>query len=75
MEKLIELITDYEESIINEESSRKQMIKYLKIDKFITKNQISHNEELKALEYAGACSQMSVLNDWYMDLMYRKEAK
>lgn len=75
LEELVNLIRDYEDSIINEDSSRKQMQYYLKIDRFITKNELSHEEELKALEEAGAWSPMSCIHDWYEDLQYRMETK
>lgn len=75
MEKLKMLVLNYESSIINDESNKAQMKKYLMIEKYINKHNLSNNDLLNALKEVGALSQMSVLYDWYEDLIYRMEAK
>lgn len=75
MEKLIELITEYEDSILNEESNKIIMNKYLRIERYMSKNNLTNKDLLEALEDLGACSQISVLYDWYEDLEYRMVVK
>lgn len=75
MEKLIELITDYEDSILNEESNKIIMNKYLRVERYISKNNLTNKDLLTALEEVGARSQISVLYDWYEDLEYRMVVK
>lgn len=75
MELLIELIKDYEDSIINEESNKIAMNKYLRVERHMSKYNLDNKELLKALEEVGASSPMSILNDWYEDLEYRMVVK
>lgn len=75
MELLIELIKDYEDSIINEESNKITMNKYLRVERYMSKYNLDNKELLKALEEVGASSPMSILNDWYEDLEYRMVVK
>jgi hypothetical protein len=75
MKKLIELIKDYEDSIINEESNKIAMNKYLRVERHMSKYDLNNRDLLKALEEVGAISPMSILNDWYEDLEYRMVVK
>lgn len=75
MEKLIELIKDYEDSIIYEESNKIAMNKYLRVERYMSKYNLDNKDLLKALEEVGASSQMSVLHDWFEDLEYRMVVK
>lgn len=75
MEKLIELIKDYEDSIIYEESNKIAMNKYLRVERYMSKYNLDNKDLLEALEEVGASSQISVLNDWYEDLEYRMVVK
>ena len=71
MEKLKELISAYENSILNEEKGSVQMKKFIKVEKYMTKNNLYSNDLIVVLEELGAKSQMSVLNDWLEDLKER----
>lgn len=71
MEKLKELISAYEDSIIEEEKGSLQMKKFLQVEKYMTKNNLYSNDLIIVLEELGAKSQMSVLNDWLEDLKER----
>ena len=71
MEKLKELISAYEDSILNEEKGSVQMKKFLQVEKYMTKNNLYSNDLIIVLEELGAKSQMSVLNDWLEDLKER----
>lgn len=71
MEKLKELISAYEDSILNEEKGSLQMKKFLQVEKYMTKNNLYSNDLIIVLEELGAKSQMSVLNDWLEDLKER----
>lgn len=68
---LKKLVAAYEDSIINEEKGSIQMKKFLKVEKFMTKNNLYSNDLINVLEELGANSQMSVLNDWLEDLKER----
>ena len=65
------LVSAYEDSIINEEKGSIQMKKFLKVEKYMTKNNLYSNDLINILEELGANSQMSVLNDWLEDLKER----
>ena len=67
---LKELVLAYEESVINDEKMSIQMKKFLKVEKYMTKNNLDSKELIVVLEEVGA-SQMSVLNDWLEDLKER----
>ena len=67
---LKELVLAYEESVINEEKMSIQMKKFLKVEKYMTKNNLDSKDLIVVLEKVGA-SQMSVLNDWLEDLKER----
>jgi len=67
---LKELVLAYEESIINEEKMSIQMKKFLKVEKYMAKNNLDSKDLIVVLEEVGA-SQMSVLNDWLEDLKER----
>lgn len=71
MEKLKELVLNYENSIINEESNKKQMQKYLKIENHMSKAGLNNYDLIHTLKQVGASSQMSVLNDYLMYLVER----
>lgn len=71
MEKLKELVLNYENSIINEESNKKQMNKYLKVERYMTKSGLTNNDLIHVLRMVGASSQMSALNDWLDYLVER----
>ena len=71
MEKLKELVLNYEDSIINDESNKKQMQKYLKIEKHMNKAGLTNCDLIHTLKQVGASSQMSVLNDYLMYLVER----
>lgn len=68
---LKKLVLAYEDSIINEEKTSIQMKKFLKVEKYMTKNNLYSNDLILVLEEVGALSQMSVLNDWLEDLKER----
>lgn len=68
---LKKLVLAYEDSIINEEKTSVQMKKFLKVEKYMTKNDLYSNDLILVLEEVGALSQMSVLNDWLEDLKER----
>ena len=68
---LKKLVSAYEDSIINEEKGSIQMKKFLKVEKYMTKNGLYSNDLINVLEELGANSQMSVLNDWLEDLKER----
>ena len=68
---LKKLVSAYEDSIINEEKGSIQMKKFLKVEKYMTKNNLYSNDLIIVLEELGANSQMSVLNDWLEDLKER----
>jgi hypothetical protein len=68
---LKKLVLAYEDSIINEEKTSIQMKKFLKVEKYMTKNDLYSNDLILVLEEVGALSQMSVLNDWLEDLKER----
>ena len=67
---LKELVLAYEESVINDEKMSIQMKKFLKVEKYMTKNNLDSKDLIVVLEEVGA-SQMSVLNDWLEDLKER----
>lgn len=67
---LKELVLAYEESVINDEKMSIQMKKFLKVEKYMTKNNLDSKDLIVVLEDVGA-SQMSVLNDWLEDLKER----
>ena len=71
MKKLKQLISAYEDSILNEEKGSLQMKKFLQVEKYMTKNNLYSNDLIIVLEELGANSQMSVLNDWLEDLKER----
>lgn len=71
MKKLKQLISAYEDSILNEEKGSLQMKKFLQVEKYMTKNNLYSNNLIIVLEELGANSQMSVLNDWLEDLKER----
>lgn len=71
MEKLKELVLNYENSIINEESNKTQMNKYLKVERYMTKSGLTNNDLIHVLRMVGASSQMSALNDWLDYLVER----
>lgn len=71
MEKLKELVLNYEDSIINDESNKKQMQKYLKIEKHMNKAGLTNIDLIHTLKQVGASSQMSVLNDYLIYLVER----
>lgn len=71
MEKLKELVLNYEDSIINDESNKKQMQKYLKIEKHMNKVGLTNIDLIHTLKQIGASSQMSVLNDYLIYLVER----
>ena len=68
---LKELVLAYEDSIIEEEKGSVQMKKFLKVEKYMTKNNLYSCDLIIVLEELGAKSQMSVLNDWLEDLKER----
>ena len=65
------LVSAYEDSILNEEKCSIQMKKFLKVEKYMSKNDLYSNDLIVVLEELGAKSQMSVLNDWLEDLKER----
>lgn len=71
MEKLKELVLNYESSIINEESNKVQMKKYLMIEKYMNKAELTNSDLIHTLMKVGENSQMSVLNDYLMYLVER----
>lgn len=71
MEKLKDLVLNYEDSIINDESNKKQMQKYLKIEKYMNKAGLTNIDLIHTLKQVGASSQMSVLNDYLVYLVER----
>ena len=71
MEKLKMLVSAYEDSILNDEKGSVQMKKFLKVEKYMTKNNLYSDDLIIVLEELGAKSQMSVLNDWLEDLKER----
>jgi len=71
MEKLKELVLNYEDSIINDESNKNQMQKYLKIEKHMNKAGLTNIDLIHTLKQVGASSQMSVLNDYLIYLVER----
>lgn len=71
MEKLKELVLNYEDSIINDESNKKQMQKYLKIEKHMNKAGLTNIDLIHTLKQVGASSQISVLNDYLIYLVER----
>lgn len=71
MKKLKELISIYEDSILNEEKGSLQMKKFLQVEKYMSKHNLYSNDLIIVLEELGAKSQMSVLNDWLEDLKER----
>ena len=71
MEKLKDLVLNYESSIINDESNKAQMKKYLMIEKYMNKAGLTNVDLIHTLKQVGASSQMSVLNDYLMYLVER----
>lgn len=67
---LKKLVLAYEDSVINDEKMSIQMKKFLKVEKYMTKNNLDSKDLIVVLEEVGA-SQMSVLNDWLEDLKER----
>ena len=70
---LKKLVSAYEDSIINEEKGSIQMKKFLQVEKYMTKHNLDSKDLIVALEELGAKSQMSILNDWLVDLEERVE--
>ena len=68
---LKKLVVAYEDSIINEEKGSIQMKKFLQVEKYMTKNNLDSKDLIVVLEELGARSQMSILNDWLVDLEER----
>ena len=68
---LKKLVLAYEDSIIEEEKGSLQMKKFLKVEKYMIKNNLDNLDLIVVLEELGAKSQMSVLNDWLEDLKER----
>lgn len=71
MELLKNIFLKLEEAIINEIPEEDIIKISYEAMNFIENNKVSIEEELKALEEVGACSPMSILNDWYEDTQYR----
>lgn len=71
MEKLKQLVVNYENSIINEESNKVQMKKYLMIEKYMSKADLNNSDLIHTLMQVGANSQMSALNDYLLYLVER----
>lgn len=75
LEPLKEMFLDFEKAIEEEREEELLIEKSYAIEYFIQQNNITPDEELQALDIVGACSPMSMLNDWYEDTQYRNEVK
>ena len=75
LQPLREMFLDLERAVEEDLEEEILIEKSYTIEYFIQENNITPDEEIQALELVGACSPMSILNDWYEDTQYRSEVK